>query len=111
MAKARSLPKVTHLQFLVLGILRPAEQSGRVVRQGLAAYGVRRSAPAFYQLMSRLEAAGLVEGEYGQIVVGDQAVTERRYRITPEGERLWARAHDFYLEVGRLASRVRWSNA
>jgi DNA-binding PadR family transcriptional regulator len=109
--KTRSLPEVTHLQFLVLGILRPAEQAGRVIRSALASYGVRRSAPAFYQLMSRLEAAGLVEGEYSQIVVGDQAVTERRYRITPEGERQWERAYEFYTEVARQASNVRWSNA
>jgi len=44
------------------------------------------------------------------VVVGDQAVTERRYRITAEGSRMWARAQDFYAEVGRLAA-VRWSNA
>jgi hypothetical protein len=44
-------------------------------------------------------------------VVGDQTVTERRYRITPEGARLWARAHGFYEEVARLSSRMRWSDA
>ena len=105
------LPALTHLQFLVLGIVRSQEQSGRTIREVLATYGVRRTAPAFYQLMSRLESSGMVEGRYEQIVVGDQAVTERRYRITAEGERLWARAHDFYAEVGRKASKLRWSNA
>ena len=111
MSKPRALPAVTHLQFLVLGLLRSQEQSGRVIREVLASYGVRRSAPAFYQLMARLETSGLVQGRYEQIVVGDQAVTERRYRITPDGERAWTRAHDFNNEVSRLASRVRWSNA
>jgi DNA-binding PadR family transcriptional regulator len=111
MSKSRSLPAVTHLQFLVLGITRSQEQSGRAIREILSTYGVKRTAPAFYQLMSRLEQAGLVEGRYEQIVVGDQAVTERRYRITAEGQRLWERAHDFYAEVGRRASKLRWSNA
>ena len=111
MAKDRSLPELTHLQYLVLGILRPQEQSGRAIREALGHYGVRRSAPAFYQLMSRLESARVVEGRYEQIVVGDQAVTERRYRITAEGQRLWARAYEFYAEVGRLSSKLRWSNA
>jgi hypothetical protein len=87
------------------------EQPGRVLRQALASYGVRRSAPAFYQLMSRLEKAKLVEGWYEQIVVHDQAVTERRYRITTEGTRLWTRAQRFYDDIAQLSSRVRWSDA
>jgi DNA-binding PadR family transcriptional regulator len=107
----RALPTLTHLQYLVLGVLRTEEQPGRVLRQALASYGVRRSGPAFYQLMARLEKARWVEGWYEQVTVGDQAVTERRYRITPEGTRRWARAQGFYEDVARLASRVRWSDA
>ena len=107
----RVLPTLTHLQFLVLGVLRADEQPGRIVREALASYGVRRSGPAFYQLMARLERARLVEGWYEQITVGDQAVTERRYRITPEGQKLWSKAQRFYDEVARLSSRVRWSDA
>ena len=106
-----TLPSLTHLQFLVLGVLRSEEQSGRVIRQALASYGVKRSGPAFYQLMARLEKARLVEGWYEQIAAGDQTVTERRYRITPEGTRLWARAQAFYQDVGRIQTRVRWSDA
>lgn len=110
MQEKRTLPALTHLQFLVLGVLRGDEQPGRVIRDALASYGVRRTAPAFYQLMSRMEAAGLVEGRYEQVMVGDQAVTERRYRITAEGSRSWARAQHFYAEVARL-SKLGWSNA
>jgi hypothetical protein len=82
-----------------------------VVRQVLARYGVRRSGPAFYQLMSRLERECLVEGWYAQISVGDQAVTERRYRITADGTRRWNRAHAFYDELSRTPARMRWSDA
>jgi len=52
-----------------------------------------------------------VEGWYEQVTVGDQAVTERRYRITRDGTRQWAAAHAFYDELARLPARVRWSDA
>jgi hypothetical protein len=60
--------------------------------------------------MSRLEQAGLVEGWYEQVVVGDQAVTERRYRLSPEGARSWAKAHRFYEDVANLPAKLRWSH-
>jgi len=107
----RALPDLTHLQYLVLGVLRSSEQPGRVVRQALAAYGVRRSGPAFYQLMARIERAKLVDGRYEQVTVGDQVVTERRYRITPEGSRIWSAAHRFYDELARRPARATWSDA
>ena len=106
-----ALPSLTHLQYLVLGVLRSNDQPGRVLRRALADYGARRSAPAFYQLMARLEKAKLVEGWYEQITVHDQAVTERRYRITPEGLRLWRNAQAFYEDVARVSAKVRWSDA
>ena len=52
-------------------------------------YGIRSSAPAFYQMMARLERDKIVEGWYGQITAGDQSVTERRYRATADGARMW----------------------
>ena len=105
------LPRITHLQFLVLGVLRDGEQPGRLIRDTLAAYGVRRTAPAFYQLMARLERDGLVDGWYEQVTVGDQAVTERRYRLRPAGGRLWTEARDFYTATRARAGAPRWSDA
>lgn len=103
------LPPLTSLQYLVLGTLRDGEQPGRVVRDELARHGARRSAAAFYQMMARLERARLVEGWYEQITVGDQAVTERRYRLRPAGARLWEETRAFYARAG--AARQRWSDA
>ena len=105
------LPQLTHLQFLVLGLLRRGEQPGRVVRDALAARGVKRTLPAFYQLMARLERDGLIEGWYEQITVRDQAVTERRYRLKPAGKRLWTEARDFYSEIAARGGAPRWSDA
>jgi DNA-binding PadR family transcriptional regulator len=106
----RRIPRLTHLQFLVLGLLKEREQPGRVLRQAIAAHGVKRSAPAFYQLMARLERDRLVDGWYEQITTGDQAVTERRYRIRPPGAKLWAEARDFYTTLIARAEEG-WSDA
>lgn len=98
------------MQFLVLGLLKEREQPGRVIREALAAHGVKRSAPAFYQLMARLERDRLVDGWYEQVLAGDQAVTERRYRLRPAGKTLWREARDFYTAaIGQSAPR--WSDA
>lgn len=105
------LPALTHLQFLVLGALRNDELPGRALRELLAGYGIRRTGPAFYQLMARLEKERLVEGWYEQITVGDQAVTERRYRISADGKRRWNEAKAFYEHVARAAAKLRWSDA
>jgi DNA-binding PadR family transcriptional regulator len=105
------LPDLTHLQFLVLGVLHGGEQPGRVVRDALAAYGVRRTAAAFYQMMARLERDRLVEGYYDQVLIGDQSVTERRYRITSTGAKTWADTRAFYESVGLASLKQRWSDA
>ena len=110
MQKTR-LPRLTHLQFLVLGLLRNGEQPGRLVRETLAHHGAKRTAPAFYQLMARLERDGLIEGWYEQITVGGQGVTERRYRMRPAGTRLWTEARDFYAAIGTRGVEARWSDA
>jgi DNA-binding PadR family transcriptional regulator len=107
---SKSVPAATHLQFLVLGTLAGEERPGRDIRTILARYGVRRTTAAFYQMMARLERMRWVEGWYEQITVGDQAVTERRYRIRPAGERAWKDARAFYESVALAAAR-RWSDA
>ena len=105
------LPAISHLQFLTLGVLLGGEQPGRVIRDAVAAYGSPRTGPAFYQMMARLERDGLVTGWYEQIVVGDQAVTERRYRITAAGTRAWNQTRAFYERVSVAATRGAWSRA
>ena len=107
---SKRLPKLTHMQFLVLGLLKEQDQPGRVIREALAAHGVKRSAPAVYQLMARLERDRLVDGWYEQVTAGDQAVTERRYRLRPSGAKLWTEARDFYTAIIEHGS-VRWSDA
>ena len=105
------LPALTHQQFLILGVLRSDPQPGRALRHALSAYGIRRTGPAFYQLMARMEKDRLVDGWYEQLTVRDQAVTERHYRITADGSRRWKEARAFYEHIARAATKLRWSDA
>src|SRR3954465_8100514 len=92
----RRIPDITHLQFLVLGVLRAGARTGRLLRRALARHGVRRTGPAFYQMMARLEDARLVTGEYDSKVVDGQINKERRYTVTAAGEAAWSTTRAFY---------------
>ena len=87
------------MQFLVLGMLRAGTRPGRAVRRALARHGVARTGPAFYQMMARLEDAGLVAGEYDQKIVGGQIIKERRYTLTPSGDGAWVATRAFYSDA------------
>jgi len=91
------LPEITHLQFLVLEALVEKEHAGRELRALLASFGLKNSAPAFYQMMGRLEESGFVEGWYDQKLVAGQNIKERRYRVTRAGMRAIADTQAFYL--------------
>jgi DNA-binding PadR family transcriptional regulator len=107
MEGALKLPQTTHLQFSVLAFLQAGEQSGKAVRRRLGELGLRRSSPAFYQLMSRLEDAGLVAGRYEQQVIDGQIIKERVYTITEKGELAWQTTRDFYADTIRAAEQTR----
>ena len=107
----RQLPPLSHLQFLALGVLRSSEEPGRVIRDVVSDVGVGRTGAAFSQLMARLERDGLIDGWYEPVVVGDQTVRERRYRITTAGTRAWRQTRAFYETVAAAAAQGRLSNA
>lgn len=90
------LPDLSHLQFIVLGQLLAGESTGRAIREALRRFRVRQSGPAFYQMMARMERAGLAEGWYVQQVVEGQIVKERHYRITETGTAAWQECRRFY---------------
>jgi DNA-binding PadR family transcriptional regulator len=97
---------LTHLQFIVIGVLLADEQSGKDIRRELKRQGVRRTGPAFYQMMARLEEAGWIDGFYTQEVVDAQIIKERRYRVKPAGVRAWTSTRDFYAAVAAHVDRV-----
>jgi DNA-binding PadR family transcriptional regulator len=109
MSQAPRLPEITHLQFVVLAALINGERRGRELRTLLKSYGLKNSAPAFYQMMGRLETAGLVDGWYEQKIVRSQHIKERRYRLTKAGDTAVADTQRFYSTA--LAARPRIAHA
>ncbi len=105
-----ALPRVSHLQFLVLGILLSEELRGRDLRSRLVEFGVRKSGPAFYQLMARLEDANFVRGRYEQEIVEGQIIRERCYKIRAPGVAVWNECRDFQAtiieQLGGVSGRV-----
>lgn len=100
------VPEITHLQFLVLHILMGSERAGHEIRDELAENGVRKSGPAFYQLMARLEDAGFVKGRYVKIVIDGQTVKERRYKIKGSGATAYNSVEQFY--ASKLNRKPAW---
>ena len=97
------VPKLSHIQFMILTLLQADDASGKQIREALGRAGVRRSGPGFYQIMSRMEDAGFVRGEYRQEIVDSQIIRERCYEISVSGRRACRDSRDFYLEwIGRL---------
>ena len=94
-----ALPRLSHLQFLVLGILLSEKLLGRDIRARLQEFGVRKSGPAFYQLMARLEDAKFVRGRYRQQIVEGQIIRERSYEIRAPGVSAWNECRDFQTSV------------
>ena len=94
-----TLPRLTHLQFLVASELRSGAARGRDLRARLKEAGVRQSGPAFYQMMAGLEDAGFVSGWYEQRIVDAQIIRERHYKLLASGTKAWQGCRDFYLRA------------
>lgn len=94
-----TLPRLTHLQFLVITLLKSGAARGRDLRGRLKKSGVRQSGPAFYQMMAVLEDAGFLAGWYEQQVVDGQIIRERHYKILAAGKKAWLESRDFYTRV------------
>ena len=92
------VPDLTHLQCLVLGLLADGEVSWQTIRTGLGRHAMRKTGPAFYQVMARLEDAALVRGRYDQKVIDGQIKKERRYKLTGKGSKAWEATRTSYVE-------------
>ncbi|MBA4191772.1 MAG: hypothetical protein C0467_27650 [Planctomycetaceae bacterium] len=90
------LPELSHLQLLLLHGLLEGDRTGRELRSVLNEQRHRTSSPAFYQLMARMEDAGLVKGRYTKKVVEGQIIKERVYRILAAGRAAFDAACAFY---------------
>jgi hypothetical protein len=94
-----TLPKLTHLQFLVVSHLLHGTARGLEVREHLRKENVRQSGPAFYQMMAGLEDTGFVSGWYEQQIVDGQIIRERHYKVLASGRLAWEASREFYLRM------------
>jgi DNA-binding PadR family transcriptional regulator len=100
------IPKYTHHQWAVLNTLRnEGELWGRDLRTHLKSEGYGSTNAAFYELMDRLETAGLVEGRYVERDVLGQLVKERKYKLTGRGQEAWDDVASYY--TARLLGSAR----
>ena len=92
------IPSLTHLQFTILAnVSANNDVAGVQLRQLLtSSLGQTYSGPAFYQLMGRMEEAGLVSGHYVVNLVNETPVKERRYRIEDAGHEALRGVLEFY---------------
>lgn len=107
----KKIPDVTPLQFLVLSIVGADPVPGKQVREQLArSFDKRMALPTFYDLMSRLEKLGFIEGWYEQRIIAGQGIKERYYRITAQGSKVWEQTRDFFANTasqpGQLIGEV-----
>src|SRR3954468_23359444 len=92
-----NLPPLTSLQFAILSVMGSRTISGKQLRASLAdEYRIKKTGPAFYQLMARLEEAKFVEGWYEQEIIDGQIIKERNYRILGKGISAMKRTAGFY---------------
>ena len=91
-----NFPELTPMQELILGIIGTTESKGRFLREELAKQNVNKSGPAFYQMMSRLEESGFVEGWYEQKIIEGQIIKERTYKMTGKGHHALAATLEYY---------------
>ena len=91
-----SIPSLSVLQILILDTLGVAEVQSAVLRDKLKLAGFKKSAPAFYQAMSRLEDAGLVESRYTKRVLHGHTVKEKHFKVTGDGVEAMREAKQFF---------------
>lgn len=103
-----NIPVLSHLQFLVIGFFtdEKAKMSGCDLRASLAAVGHKKSDPAFYQFMARMEEAGFVSGWYETETHGGMKLKFRWYQVTARGWLAWEGTQAFYAQFlkGRRTS-------
>lgn len=80
-----TIPEITPLQFMVLCILKPGPLFGKYLREELEKNEHKTSLPAFYQMMSRMEDAGLVQSTPYDEFENGFAVRKNNYSATQLG--------------------------
>lgn len=91
-----TLPEISHLQFAILDALGGGVKRGKQLREDLASMDIKKTGPAFYQLMARLEEGNFIKGWYEQEIIEGQIIKERHYKLLGNGVRAVNELKRFY---------------
>jgi hypothetical protein len=96
--KSIELPTLTHLQFLIVDLIRSdnVEVSAQQVMGALSLAGVNQRGPKFYQLMRRLEESGLISSWQQRFDVAGGGIQRTVYKVTKQGLVAWRLVREFY---------------
>lgn len=97
-----AIPTITHLQFFLLEAIAVEPRYGETLRRLLRQERHEASEPAFYQLMGRMEKAGLIRSKIVKSWVAAQLIKERVYRLTAAGKRTLCEVREFYAARERI---------
>ena len=100
------LPTLTHLQFLVLDLVRTdsLEVAAQEIMSCLRDAGVGHEGPKFYQLMRRMEECGLVFARSKVIDVAGGKIQRTFYKLTAEGVTSWKLSANFYAARAKMVA-------
>ncbi|WOO43122.1 hypothetical protein [Rubellicoccus peritrichatus] len=87
---------LSELQYKVIGLIGVEAVVGRELRKMLAADGVKKSGPAFYQLTARMEEAGLIESSLSAKLIDGIPLKEKTYWVTGEGAKQFKETRSDY---------------
>lgn len=90
------IPKISHLQFMILQSLHTEEKTGKQLRNELRLEGVKRTKAAFYQLMNRMEWSGLIKSNYKGETPEYQQLKDKYFNITKKGIIFYTKTIEFY---------------
>lgn len=91
------LPKLTALQFAVIDCLQGRKLKGRELRDKLISdKGIKREGPAFYMVMSRMEAADLISSETTGVIIEGKTYHEKTYWVSGHGRKAYDEARCFF---------------
>ena len=92
-----TFPPLTHLQSLVIKLILSGRYDAPQIRDGLKAFGASKSCGAFYELMGRMEEAGLIAGSQCRSVRTGELVQRWDYAVTERGRELLRQTARFYM--------------
>jgi len=96
------IPKITHLQLLILVVLSKGEMSGFQLRNRLKELNIKSDGPKFYQMMKRLEVDLFISNSKKVYTVNEQIYHQNIYCITASGKNHMKIGLDFCNMIQKL---------